>query len=293
MIPTRQQVSSGPSSFMGYATEKKYAKGSRAYGSRHLVKAPGLDYPRPWVWTIVFLSLPVWIALELFSRVNHGSQHLVALGTVFVGFAGSSIGLLALWREYGRAARMRGAREAHSQFLAAAETSLDAFALFESVRNAAGEIIDFRILYVNANAERLAGRPRTELLGQMLCSVTPLRPAGRMFAKFCKVVHSGEPLNEEFPVDHEGIKATWLRSQVVKLGDGLAVTFSDISEAKATQQRYANLAEFTDSVFQSAPFSIIATDTHGLITAMNVAAEKLTGYSRDELVGKFADDRAA
>jgi diguanylate cyclase (GGDEF)-like protein/PAS domain S-box-containing protein len=73
---------------------------------------------------------------------------------------------------------------------------------------------------------------------------------------------------------------------VVKLGDGLAVTFSDISEAKATQERYAHLAEFTDSVFQNAPFSIVATDTHGMITAMNVAAEKLTGYGREELVGK-------
>ena len=83
-----------------------------------------------------------------------------------------------------------------------------------------------------------------------------------------------------------GIKASWLRSQVVKLGDGLAVTFSDISEAKATQERYAHLAEFTDSVFQNAPFSIVATDTNGLITAMNVAAEKLTGYTREELVGK-------
>ena len=72
----------------------------------------------------------------------------------------------------------------------------------------------------------------------------------------------------------------------MKLGDGLAVTFSDISEAKATQERYAQLAEFTDSVFQNAPFSIVATDTNGLITAMNVAAEKLTGYSREELVGK-------
>ena len=85
------------------------------------------------------------------------------------------------------------------------------------------------------------------------------------------------------PCDHP---ATWLRSQVVKLGDGLAITFSDISEAKATQERYAHLAEFTDSVFQNAPFSIVATDTERLITAMNVAAEKLTGYSREELVGK-------
>ncbi len=192
----------------------------------------------------------------------------------------------ALWREYGRTAKLKGAQEAHSQFLAAAETSLDAFGLLESVRNDAGEIVDFRILYVNANGERLVGRSRSDLLGQMLCSVTPARPTSPMFGRFCKVVESGEPLNEEFRIDLPGIKATWLRSQVVKLGDGLALTFSDISEAKATQERYAHLAEFTDSVFQNAPFSIVATDTNGLITAMNVAAEKLTGYSREELVGK-------
>ena len=119
-----------------------------------------------------------------------------------------------------------------------------------------------------------------------MCSVTPARPTSGMFARFCNVVNSGEPLNEEFAVSVPGIKASWLRSQVVKLGDGLAVTFSDISEAKATQERYAHLAEFTDSVFQNAPFSIVATNTNGLITAMNVAAEKLTGYTREELVGK-------
>ena len=179
-----------------------------------------------------------------------------------------------------------GAQQAHSQFLAAAETSLDAFGLFESVRNDAGEIIDFRFLYVNANAERLVGRSRSDLLGQTLSSVTPIVATSSMFAKFCRVVDSGEPLNEEFPVKYATVKASWLRSQVVKLGDGLAVTFSDVSEAKETQERYAHLAEFTDSVFQNAPFSIVATDTNGLITAMNVAAEKLTGYSREELVGK-------
>ena len=206
--------------------------------------------------------------------------------TVAVALAGTSVAVWALWREYGRAAKLRGAQEAHSQFLAAAETSLDAFGLFESVRNDAGEIVDFRFLYVNANAERLVGRPRSDLLGQTLSSVTPIGPTSSMFARFCKVVDSGEPLNEEFPVKYDSVKASWLRSQVVKLGDGLAVTFSDISEAKATQERYAHLAEFTDSVFQNAPFSIVATDTHGLITAMNVAAEKLTGYSREELVGK-------
>jgi len=257
----------------------------QARSLRYLLKDFALDFPRPWVWKAVLSAFLVWIAFEQFQRVNHGA-HLGALTTVLVTLAGASVAVWVLWREYGRAAKLRGAQEAHSQFLAAAETSLDAFGLLESVRNNDGAIVDFRFRYVNANAERLIGLPRSELLGQTLCSVTPIRSTGSMFGRFCNVVETGEPLNEEFPVTYDSVNASWLRSQVVKLGDGLAVTFSDISEAKATQERYAHLAEFTDSVFQNAPFSIVATDTHGLITAMNVAAEKLTGYSREELVGK-------
>jgi diguanylate cyclase (GGDEF)-like protein/PAS domain S-box-containing protein len=249
------------------------------------LKASALDFPRPWVWKTVLSAFLVCLAFGQFWRVIHGS-HLGALTAVFIALAGTSVAVWALWREYGREARLRGAQEAHSQFLAAAETSLDAFGLLEAVRNDAGAIVDFRILYVNVNGERLVGRSRSELVGKMLCSATPARPTSPMFARFCKVVNSGVPLHEEFPISFPSIKASWLRSQVVKLGDGLALTFSDISEAKATQERYAHLAEFTDSVFQNAPFSIVATDTNGLITAMNVAAEKLTGYSREELVGK-------
>jgi diguanylate cyclase (GGDEF)-like protein/PAS domain S-box-containing protein len=208
------------------------------------------------------------------------------LTAVFLALAATSAVVWVLWREYGRAARLAGAEEASSQFMAAVEASLDAFGLLESVRNDRGEIVDFRILYVNPNGEQLAGRPRSELVGQMLCSVTPARSASPMFARFRKVVDSGEPLNEEFEVNIPTINASWLRTQVVKLGDGLAVTFSDISKTKATQERYAHLAEFTDSIFQNSPFTIVATDRNGLITAMNAAAEKLTGYSRAELVGK-------
>jgi diguanylate cyclase (GGDEF)-like protein/PAS domain S-box-containing protein len=218
-------------------------------------------------------------------RLNHGA-HLGTLISLFIALSGTGIAVWALWQERVRAEKLRGAEEAHSQFLAAAETSLDAFGLFKAERDEAGQIVDFRILYVNANAERMISRPRSDMLGQLLCSVTPMRTTEPMFARFCRVVETGESLNEEFPVGFPAIKATWLKSQVVKLGDGLAITFSDISAAKASEERYAHLAEFTDSVFQNAPFSIVATNVEGMITAMNVEAEKLTGYSREELVGK-------
>ena len=232
--------------------------------------------------------MPVLLAFCRFWRLNCRAYWDLLTSILIAALGlGAAFVVWTLWYRHGRSATLQGARQAHSQFLAAAETSLDAFSLLESIRDAAGEIVDFRLQYVNANTEKLLDKPRSELLGKTLSSVSPIGPARPIFARFCAVVDSGEPLNEEFPVSLKEVKATWLRSQVVKLGDGLAVTFSDISEAKATQERYAHLAEFTGSVFQNAPFSIVATDTAGLITAMNAAAEKLTGYSSEELVGRF------
>ncbi|NYF53014.1 sensor domain-containing protein [Tunturiibacter gelidoferens] len=249
------------------------------------MKASALESQRSWIWKTILSAAPVSLVVAELWRVNHGAE-FGKLSAVLIAISGTAVAIWALWREYSRVEKLRGAEQAHSQFLAAAETSLDAFGLFESVRDEAGRVVDFRVLYVNANVERLTGRSRSELLGQTLCAVTPIKTTGPMFTRFCRVVETGESLNEEFPVSYPSVKATWLRTQVVKLGDGLAITFSDISEAKATQERYAHLAEFTDSVFQNAPFSIIATNIAGMITAMNGEAEKLTGYRREELVEK-------
>jgi diguanylate cyclase (GGDEF)-like protein len=249
------------------------------------LKAFVLDSPQSWVWKAVLSTVPLCVAFGQLWRTNHGA-HLATLTAVFVALAGIVVAAWALWHERGRTVELRDAQEAHAQFLAAAETSLDAFSLLETIRNDDGEIVDFRFLYVNANTERLIGRSRSELIGQTLCAMTPIRRTGLMFERLGRVVRTGAALNEEFPVLSTDIKASWLRSQVIKLGDGLAITCSDISESKATQDRCAHLAEFTDSIFQNAPFSIVATDTDGLITAMNVAAERLSGYRRDELVGK-------
>jgi diguanylate cyclase (GGDEF)-like protein len=230
-------------------------------------------------------AVPVCLALGQLWRLNHGAQ-FSTLEAGLLATLGTSAALWALWLHRERSIERRVAEEAHSKFLAAAETSLDAFSIFEAVRDEDGKIVDFRFSYANANAERMMGMSRSELVGKMLSTVTPVKAPGRLFERYCRVVETGEPLNEEYPVTQANIKASWVRYQVVKLGDGLAVTCSNISETKATQERYEHLVEFTDSVFQNAPFSIVATDTKGLITAMNVAAEKLSGYSREDLVGK-------
>jgi diguanylate cyclase (GGDEF)-like protein/PAS domain S-box-containing protein len=242
------------------------------------------SYLRPWIGMMRTAKLSARPELAVFLNFD---AHLQLLAVVAVCGMGVMAVLWVVLRRRERAVERRATEEAHQKFMAAAETSLDAFTILESVRDKTGAIVDFRLLYVNTNTERMMGAPRSELVGKMLCSVTSMKPDGPLFLRFCIVVNTGTPLHEEFPISARSrIRARWLRTQVVRLGDGLAITSSDISEAKATQERYAHLAEFTDSVFQNAPFSIVATDTHGMITAMNAAAEKLTGYTREELVGR-------
>lgn len=244
-----------------------------------------LHAPRSWAIKTGLYAVPACLALALLWWL-HGDARVEGMAVAVLAAAGTAVALWTLWKEHTHVVESRGAAEAHSQFLAAAEANLDAFAILGAVRNSEGAITDFRFLYVNANTERLAGLPRSRLLGRTLCATMKIRPEGRLFKKYCRVVETGEPLNEELPLKQPLLNASWLRYQAVKLGDGLALTCSDISAAKSAEERYKNLAEFTSSVFQNAPFSIIATDTHGMITAMNDAAEKLSGYSRDELVGK-------
>lgn len=246
---------------------------------------PPRAWLRSWIGRTGLYAVPVCLVLGLFWLL-HRDTGLEAATVATLAAAGTGIALWTLWQEHNRAVERKGAADAHTHFSAAAEANLDSFSLFEAVRDQSGGIVDFRFLYVNANTEQMVGLPRSEILGRGLCTALKIDRQGIFFQKCCRVVETGEPICEEVPVARANIKASWIRYQVVKLGDGLALTCSDISAAKAAQEQYKHLAEFTDSVFQNAPFSIVATDTHGMITAMNVAAERLTGYGREELVGK-------
>ena len=55
-------------------------------------------------------------------------------------------------------ATLLSASKEHEKFEVAAESSLDAFYILESIRDEAKNIVDFRFTYVNANGEQRFGR---------------------------------------------------------------------------------------------------------------------------------------
>ena len=150
------------------------------------------------------------------------------------------------------------------------------------------DIVDFRFTYVNANGEKRLRILRKDLIGQNLSDVLAYVVTTGLLEKYKQVVQSGIPFTDEHVVAREGIEPYWIAMQVVKLGDGIVVTNRDVTEERARQHQIADLNDFTQSMIENAPFSIIATDPAGTVTAMNPAAESLTFYRKHELIGQHS-----
>ena len=178
----------------------------------------------------------------------------------------------------------------HRQLLAAAETSPDAFYVLDAVRDSDGKgggarIVDFSFRYLNPHATgRFESESKSYTAESYRRTMGPTL-SDLQFEQYCQVVATGVPLTIEFPVLLPDREMTWLRHQVVKLDDGIAITSTDLSELKAVQDRFQSVTEFSNTIFTHAPFSIISTDAQGNITAVNHEAEALTGYTGAEMIG--------
>lgn len=171
----------------------------------------------------------------------------VALGGIVLGVLAASATGLAVWQRsiLGRvrsragniesiASQLRQAvkvsRETEERFRAAAEGSLDAFYLLQAERDEGGDVIDFRITYVNRRGLDSLHKGADELVGERLCEALPVNRTGGFFEKYKRVFETGESLEEEFPISEPYVKARWLRHQVVPLADGVAITSRDVTE---------------------------------------------------------------
>ncbi len=130
----------------------------------------------------------------------------------------------------------------HDKFLAAAESSLDDFYIFDGIPDASGAIVDFRFSYLNPNAERRLNLKRAELEGKVLTEVRPFMVQSGLIENYREVVRTGQPFIAEVFLDDDRIKATWINVQVVKLGDGIAITSRDVTERKRLTDHVSYLA---------------------------------------------------
>lgn len=167
---------------------------------------------------------------------------------------------------------------AESAFLAFHEETPDGFMMFHPVRSEAGDIVDLEWTFVNKAAGKIIGRDPKTLLGKHLLVEMPGNKDEGLFDAYVKVLETGETWQNEFHYDHGGITA-WFRTTATKSGEGLALSFADISEARAGEERLKNLI---DGVL--AFVGVLSVD--GILLEANEPAIAAAGGERDAVIGR-------
>jgi|GEM_PF-2748072 len=127
--------------------------------------------------------------------------------------------------------RRRSADEKAQLFDAVMESTLDGLGVMESLRDDNGDISDFRIRFMNRRMGEIVHCPVDRTLGHGLLEMFPgVREEG-LFDAYCGVIETGRPFHTEIAYQHEGLDAIF-RIEAVRIGDGVMLTLSDISDFK-------------------------------------------------------------
>jgi len=147
-----------------------------------------------------------------------------------------------------------------------------------------------RLNFINPSAIKMLGFPGKELMGQKVhplihhshanCTPYPVETCPMFKAFKDGTSHSvdDEVLwrkdGTSFPVEYSS-------SPMEKEGAivGAVITFRDITERKAAEERFTALLE-------SAPDAMVVSDETGNMILVNSQAEEVFGYSREELIGQ-------
>lgn len=143
-----------------------------------------------------------------------------------------------------------------------------------------------RSLRLSKNFEELLGKPMNEIVGKSMFEIFPTEFARKMVEDDMRILNSGkiETIEEEFNGRYfSTIKFPIIIDNEPRYLAGFTI---DITEQKLAGNTLRNSEERLKILFNYAPEAYYLSDLFGNFVDGNIAAEKLLGYSRREMIGK-------
>ncbi|HEY9807829.1 MAG TPA: PAS domain S-box protein [Halomicronema sp.] len=176
-------------------------------------------------------------------------------------------------------------RQSQERFRIAQELSLDGFIILRSLRNQENKIINFECEYLNPAAAKILRSTVEELADKKLLDFLDGFQSKALFERYLEVFETG--ISHDLEIEYKFANTNgWFRSMAVKLGDGVAISLTDITERKqASQQLHRREQEFRALVENSRDI-IARLDKNLRHLYVNPAVEQITGISPQKLMGK-------
>jgi PAS domain S-box-containing protein len=148
----------------------------------------------------------------------------------------------------------------------------------------------FRLLDVNSAALALDGRSKEDLIGRALWELTPGLEQTELGSIFRQVMRDRKSRryvhHQVWPDGH----SAWLESRVVPVKAGLAAFYRDVSDELRAQEKLSETSRRLDAILSNTTMAVFLMDHQQQCVYANAAAERLTGYSLEEMQGRPLHD---
>ncbi|MBN9320047.1 MAG: PAS domain S-box protein [Caulobacterales bacterium] len=208
----------------------------------------------------------------------------------------SVIAALMVLMVQGMRVAVRRGFQAEERFRSAQDSALDAFVILDPVTRR-GEIVDFRWSYANPAAEAMRPAGVSTLVGRRVLEMFPDEAGAGMVARLKAVLAGDRP--DDVELDWKSRGADWrLRSSAMRLGDGVAATFRDVTGERAAAEAVSRSEAQFRALAEMTPQLIWSTDARGLVDYFSPQWSAYTGVPEQEHFGAgwlealHSDDRA-
>lgn len=176
------------------------------------------------------------------------------------------------------------------RFRTSIENMLDCFGVYTAIRNEQGQIVDFRVEYVNEAACISNQLTFEEQIGQGLCQILPGHYDSGLFEEYCQVVETGQPLIKDSLVyeDNYGqrclVRAFDIR--IAKLADGFVATWRDVTDRRLTEEELRRHKQELKTLVENSPDIIARLDRQLRHVYINPSIEAIIGVPAQAIIGK-------
>lgn len=165
-------------------------------------------------------------------------------------------------------------------------SSLDGIMVFQSVRGEDHRLKDLEWVLVNPRAEEMLGYPAEKVVGHRLKRDVGDQTLLSLFDRLEAVTETGEPLSREVRVERGGGAVDWFHITAVQVGDGLAVTYRDISESKEAERKLRESEARYRMLGENMMDLVCLHDPEGHYEYVSPSVRRILGYTPQALEGR-------